>query len=62
MKTTVAKGVLISYELMLAILLRWHVSECVFLYSSFVQLCVQFRMAVGNQLANRVFVEKGLHI
>jgi len=37
-------------------------SECVFLYSSFVLFCVQFRIAVGDQLANRDFVEKGLHI
>jgi hypothetical protein len=33
------------------------VPECVFLYSSFVRLCVLFRMAVGNQLAIRVFQE-----
>ena len=32
-------------------------SECVFLYSSFVLFCVRFRMAVGDQLANRVFRE-----
>jgi len=38
------------------------VSECVFLYSSFVLFCVRFRMAVGDQLAFRVLVEKGLHI
>ncbi len=31
--------------------------ECVFLYSSFVRLCVLFRMAVGDQLAIRVFRE-----
>jgi len=28
-----------------------------FLYSSFVLCCVRFRMAVGNQLVNRVFRE-----
>jgi hypothetical protein len=27
-KTTVVKGVLTSYELMLAILFRWHVRSC----------------------------------
>ena len=33
------------------------VAECGFLYSSFVRLCVRFRMAFGNQLAMRVFRE-----
>ena len=32
-------------------------SECVFLYSSFVRLCVRFRRVVGNQLAIMVFRE-----
>jgi len=32
-------------------------TECVFLYSSVVQFCVQFKMADGNQLAIRVFRE-----
>jgi hypothetical protein len=33
-------------------------SECVFLYSSFVLFCVRFRMAVGDQLVKRVFREE----
>jgi len=33
------------------------VSDYVFLYSSFILLCVRFRMAIGNQLTNRVFRE-----
>ena len=36
---------------------RRRLSECVFLYSSFVLFCVRFRMAIGDQLANRVFWE-----
>ena len=31
--------------------------ECLFLYSSFVRLCKRLRMAVGDQLAIRVFWE-----
>jgi len=41
---------------------KWLPTEFIFLYSSFVLLCVRFRMAVGNQLAIRVFAEKGLQI
>ena len=36
-------------------------SECVFLYSSFVRLCARFRMVVGDQLAIG-FSRKGFRI
>ena len=35
------------------------VSECVFLYSNFVRLCVRFMMVVADQLGIRVFLWEG---